>query len=71
MPSWADVGYLSAIPFAVAALVAHPATGGGGTRKARSLFDALLVATALMFLSWTLCSVRCGAAPTSAPGPAS
>ncbi len=54
IPSWADVGYLSAIPFAVAALVAHPATGGGGTRKARSLFDALLVATALMFLSWTL-----------------
>ncbi len=54
VPSWADVGYLSAIPFAVAALVAHPATGGGGTRKARSLFDALLVATALMFLSWTL-----------------
>jgi hypothetical protein len=54
VPSWADVGYLSAIPLAVAALVAHPATGGGGTRKARSLFDGLLVATALMFLSWTL-----------------
>ncbi len=54
VPSWADVGYLSAIPVAVAALVAHPATGGGGTRKARSVFDGLLVATALMFLSWTL-----------------
>ncbi|MGP0101442.1 MAG: hypothetical protein ACLPUT_07470 [Solirubrobacteraceae bacterium] len=54
VPSWADVGYLSAIPFAVAALVAHPATGGGGTRRARSLFDGLLVATALTFLSWTL-----------------
>ena len=27
-PSWADVGYLSAIPFAVAALVVHPATHG-------------------------------------------
>jgi hypothetical protein len=54
MPSWADVGYLSAIPFAVAALVAHPATGGGRVRKARSLFDGLLVAAALMLLSWTL-----------------
>ncbi len=52
--SWADVGYLSAIPVAIAALVAHPATGGGGTRKARSLLDGLVVATALTFLSWTL-----------------
>ena len=52
--SWADVGYLSAIPFAVAALVAHPATGGGGMRKARWLSDGLVVATALLFLSWTL-----------------
>jgi diguanylate cyclase len=53
-PSWADVGYLSAIPFTVAALVVHPATGGGGTHKARSVFDGLVVATALLFLSWTL-----------------
>ncbi len=54
VPSWADVGYLSAIPLAVAALVVHPATAGGGTRKARAVFDGLVVATALMFLSWTL-----------------
>jgi diguanylate cyclase len=54
VPSWADVGYLSAIPLAVAALVVHPATRGSGTRKARSVFDGLVVATALMFLSWTL-----------------
>jgi hypothetical protein len=52
--SWADVGYLSAIPVAVAALVAHPATGGRGARKARSVLDGLVVATALLFLSWTL-----------------
>ncbi len=52
--SWADVGYLSAIPVAVAALVAHPTTGAGGTRKARSVLDGLTVATALLFLSWTL-----------------
>ncbi len=50
--SWADVGYLSAIPVAVAALVVHPATHGSRTRKARSVFDGLVVATALLFLSW-------------------
>ena len=54
VPSWADLGYLSAIPLAVAALVAHPATRGSGTRKARWVFDGLLVATALLFISWTL-----------------
>ena len=52
--SWADVGYLGAIPLAVAALMVHPATHGGGGRTARSLFDSLIVATALLFLSWTL-----------------
>jgi len=54
VPSWADVGYLSAIPLAVAALVVHPATRGSGTRKARWVLDGLVVATALLFLSWTL-----------------
>jgi hypothetical protein len=54
VPSWADVGYLSAIPLAVAALVIHPATRGSGARKTRWVFDALVVATALLFLSWTL-----------------
>jgi hypothetical protein len=54
VPSWADLGYLSAIPLAVAALVVHPATRGSGTRKARWVFDGLVIATALLFLSWTL-----------------
>lgn len=54
VPSWADVGYLSAIPIAVAALVVHPGTHGNRTRKARAIFDGLVIATALMFLSWTL-----------------
>jgi hypothetical protein len=53
-PSWADVGYLGAIPLAVAALVAHPATHGTGARKARRVFEGLLIATSLLFLSWTL-----------------
>jgi diguanylate cyclase len=54
VPSWADVGYLSAIPLAVAALVVHPAITGGRTRHARSVFDGLVLATALLLLSWTL-----------------
>jgi hypothetical protein len=54
VPSWADLGYLSAIPLTVAALVVHPATRGSGTRKARWVFDGLVIATALLFLSWTL-----------------
>jgi hypothetical protein len=54
VPSWADVGYLSAIPLSVAALVVHPATRGSGTRKTRWLFDGLVVATSLLFLSWTV-----------------
>ena len=54
VPSWADVGYLSAIPLTVAALVVHPGTSGSGTRKARWVSDGLVVATALLFLSWEL-----------------
>jgi len=54
VPSWADVGYLSAIPLAVAALVVHPATRGSATRRTRWVLDGLVVATALLFLSWTL-----------------
>jgi hypothetical protein len=53
-PSWADVGYLGAIPLTVAALLVHPAMRGSRTRKARSVFEGLVVATALLFLSWTL-----------------
>ncbi|MGH2917010.1 MAG: hypothetical protein ACRDLS_00180 [Solirubrobacteraceae bacterium] len=54
VPSWADVGYLSAIPLAVAALLSHPAMAGSAARQARFTLDGLLVATALLFLSWTL-----------------
>jgi len=53
-PSWADVPFLAAIPLTVAALAVHPATTASLTRKTRWLFDGLVVATALLFLSWTL-----------------
>ena len=54
VPSWADLGYLGAIPLAVAALLCHTAMNRTARRRARSLFDSLIVATALAFLSWTL-----------------
>jgi hypothetical protein len=54
VPSWADVGYLGAIPLAVAALVVHPALHGSGRRRARSLLEGLVLATSLLFISWTL-----------------
>jgi hypothetical protein len=53
IPSWADVGYLSFIPLAVAALLYHPGLRGTGMRKARSLIDSLSIAVALLFLSWS------------------
>jgi hypothetical protein len=54
LPSWADVGYLAAMPLTVAALLSHPATRGSGVRAARRVLEGSLVATALLFLSWTL-----------------
>ncbi|HEU4700985.1 MAG TPA: hypothetical protein VFS37_00770 [Conexibacter sp.] len=52
--SWADAGYLAAIPLTAAALLVHPALRGSGTSRARALLDGLAVATALLFLSWTV-----------------
>jgi hypothetical protein len=54
VPSWADVGYLLGVPLAVAALVCHPAMRRGAAQKARAVLDGLMVATALLFLSWTV-----------------
>jgi hypothetical protein len=53
-PSWADLGYLGAIPFAVAALLSHPAMRVGGTTLARTVLDGMVLATSLLFLSWAL-----------------
>ncbi|HEX7289936.1 MAG TPA: hypothetical protein VF250_02305 [Conexibacter sp.] len=52
--SWADAGYLAAIPLTAAALLVHPALRGGGSSRARALLDGIAVATALLFLSWTI-----------------
>lgn len=58
VPSWADLGYLSAIPLAVAALLSHPALrrrhNHGPRRLTVNLLDGLLVASSFVFLSWSL-----------------
>jgi len=53
VPSWADVGYLGAIPLAAAALLCHPGMRVAGTHKARATLDGLAIGTALLLLSWT------------------
>jgi len=50
-PSYADLGYLGAIPLAIAALLCHPANRRRG--NVRAFLDGSILATALLFLSWT------------------
>ena len=52
VPSWADVGYLGAIPLAAAALLAHPAMHAKGNNRARATLDGLAIGAALLLLSW-------------------
>jgi len=53
VPSWADVGYLGAIPLAAAALLCHPGMRAAGSYKTRATLDGLAIGTALLLLSWT------------------
>ena len=50
VPSWADVGYLSAIPLVAAALLFHPGTNAPGSHKTRATLDGLVIGTALLLL---------------------
>ena len=54
VPSWADIGYLSAILLVVAALVVHPAMRDSAARRARATLDSLVLATAVAFLGWSV-----------------
>ncbi|MFZ2056847.1 MAG: hypothetical protein WAV54_05515, partial [Acidimicrobiales bacterium] len=53
VPSWADVGYLGAIPLAAAALLCHPGMRSAGSYRARSTLDGLAIGSAVLLLSWT------------------
>ncbi len=53
VPSWADVGYLGAIPLAATALLCHPGMRATGNHKTRATLDGLAIGTAVLLLSWT------------------
>jgi hypothetical protein len=53
-PSLADVGYLGAIPLAVAAMLAFPGRAERVALQARSLLDGAVIATSLLYTSWSL-----------------
>ena len=51
-PSWPDLGFLFAVPFGLAGLLTLPAGVRGLRAQARRLLDGLLIASALLFVSW-------------------
>jgi len=51
-PSLADLGYLLAVPLAAAALLTHAATPQRGAAQTRRVLDGLIIATAVLTVSW-------------------
>lgn len=52
-PSWADVGYLAAIPFAAIGLLYFPSAPQSIKGQFRTLLDGMITASSLLFVSWT------------------
>jgi two-component system, sensor histidine kinase and response regulator len=53
-PSPADAGFVGAIPFAAAALLAFPFGPSTTMGRVRAVMDGLIVATSLTFVAWAL-----------------
>jgi diguanylate cyclase (GGDEF)-like protein/PAS domain S-box-containing protein len=53
-PSLADVGYLMFVPLAAVALLAFPSVPRRLSSRIRTVLDGLLIASALLFMSWML-----------------
>ncbi|MFI5286578.1 MAG: sensor histidine kinase [Candidatus Dormibacteria bacterium] len=51
-PSYPDVGYLLSVPFAIAGLLRLPGAPVSNEARIRSVLDGLLIAGALLFISW-------------------
>ena len=51
-PSIADLGYLAFVPLAAAALLAFPSVPTRLSSRVRTVLDGLLIAGALLFMSW-------------------
>ena len=53
-PSLADIGYLGAVPLAVAALLSMPSTARSSANRLRMVIDGLVTASSLMVVSWAV-----------------
>ena len=53
-PSWADAGYLAAVPLAAAGLIIMPAAAQSMAGLLRIVLDGVMVALALFCISWIL-----------------
>ncbi len=51
-PSFADLGYLAAVPLAVAGVLCFPSAPSRATSLLRTILDAILVAASLFIISW-------------------
>jgi diguanylate cyclase (GGDEF)-like protein/PAS domain S-box-containing protein len=51
-PSFADLGYLTAVPLAVAGVLCFPSAPARATSLLRTVLDALLIAGSLFIISW-------------------
>ncbi|HVH65448.1 MAG TPA: EAL domain-containing protein [Candidatus Acidoferrum sp.] len=52
-PSFADLGYLLAVPFAIAGVLFFPSATSRATSLARTVLDGLLIAGSLLIVSWS------------------
>jgi PAS domain S-box-containing protein len=66
-PSAADAGYLSAIPLAVAGILAFPSAPSRSTTRAQALLDGTIVALSLVFIAWALGLANVYETSTGAP----
>src|SRR5581483_7008830 len=53
-PSFADVGFLLAVPLAVAGLLLFPGAPRRAARRLRVTLDGAIIATSMLFVSWGL-----------------
>jgi diguanylate cyclase (GGDEF)-like protein/PAS domain S-box-containing protein len=52
-PSFADLGYLAAVPLAVAGVLSFPAAPSKVTSLARTVLDGLMIGGSLLIISWS------------------
>src|SRR6202171_2617866 len=52
-PSFADLGYLSAMPLAISGVLCFPAAASRVTSLARTVLDALLIGGSFVIISWS------------------